>query len=220
MKLRTVFFLFAIFISSALSWGQSWNLTQTMTATLDGNGLLTISTANPGGEAMPDYNPYDAPWYPVCSSIFSVVIGDNVTSIGSYAFLNCSNLTSATISNTVTVIGINAFYLCSKLSSFIIPNSVTTIKGGAFIGCRSLTSILIPKSVTNIEVYAFMDCSGLKDVTVEWNTAASIPSLPYTEDLYATMTAFGNLPLSATCPCRHKSALSGSRCLERFRDNR
>jgi hypothetical protein len=56
------------------------------------DGVLTIS----GTGAMPDYSYNNAPWEPYQSSITSVVVGDSVTSIGSYAFSHCENLTSVT----------------------------------------------------------------------------------------------------------------------------
>jgi len=46
-----------------------------------------------------------------------VIIGNNVTEIGSDLFFGCSSLTSVTIPDSVTSIGENAFYGCSKLKS-------------------------------------------------------------------------------------------------------
>lgn len=48
--------------------------------------------------------------------IKSVVISNNVTSIGSYAFYNCNNLTSIFIGNNVTSIGSSAFRECTNLT--------------------------------------------------------------------------------------------------------
>ena len=45
--------------------------------------------------------------------IEEVIITNNVTSIGDYAFINCDNLTSVTIGNSVTSIGYDAFYKCT-----------------------------------------------------------------------------------------------------------
>ena len=70
------------------------------------------------------------------------IIGDDVTSIGNYAFRYCKKLISVTISNSVTSIGSNAFSRCIGLTSITIPNSVTSIGENAFNDCTGLTSII------------------------------------------------------------------------------
>jgi len=96
-----------------------------------------------------------------CSGLTSITIPNSVTSIGDYAFWNCSGLKSATIPNSVTSIGQQAFYYCSGLTSITIGNSVTSIGGSAFYGCSGLTSVIIPNSVTSIGDYAFNNCTSL-----------------------------------------------------------
>jgi len=143
-----------------------WQLTPTMAATLDSNGVLTISTTQEEGEAMPPDYVYDGsgnkvPWNTVRDNIKSVVIEDKVTTIGNLAFYNCTGLTSATIPESVTTIGYNAFYNCSGLTSATIPESVTTIGNFAFYNCTGLTSLTIPENVTTIGYSAFSNCTGL-----------------------------------------------------------
>ncbi len=101
-----------------------------------------------------------------CISLTSVTIGDGVTSIGVYAFGDCSSLTSITIPESVTSIEYRAFMNCSSLASITIPDSVTSIGEEAFAGCSSLTSITIPESVTSIGIYAFYGCSSLTSITI------------------------------------------------------
>ena len=113
-----------------------------------------------------------------CSSLTSITIPNGVTSIGDYAFRDCSSLTSITIPNSVTSIGNYAFWDCSSLTSITIPNSVTSIGYGAFEDCSSLTSITIPNSVTSIGDYAFSDCSSLTSVTIP-NSVTSIGSYAF-----------------------------------------
>tara|TARA_B100000212_G_scaffold340565_1_gene321474 strand:+ start:25198 stop:25755 length:558 start_codon:yes stop_codon:yes gene_type:complete len=55
------------------------------------------------------------------TTVTSVTIPDNVTSIGDDAFYNCSSLTSVTIGNSVTSIGNYAFYNCTNLTSVTLP---------------------------------------------------------------------------------------------------
>ena len=129
--------------------------------------VLTIS----GSGAMAGYG--DKPWLDYLSVIKTVVIGDNVTSIGGAAFRNCSRLTSVTIPNSVTSIGDDAFAYCSRLTSVTIPNSVTSIGGAAFYNCSSLSSVTIGNSVTSIGDRAFGGCSSLSSVTIG-NSVTSI----------------------------------------------
>ena len=134
----------------------TWNLSD--------DGILTISGTN-----MPNHGPVDtgnhAPWYSQRSKIKTVLIEENMTNIGEWAFCNCFALTSVTIPNSVTSIGAAAFYNCSGLTSITIPNSVTSIGSSAFYACSGLKSITIPNSVTSI-VGAFKKCSGLTSVTI------------------------------------------------------
>jgi len=104
------------------------------------------------------------------SQVTQYIIGNDVTSIGRFAFSGCSGLTSVTIGNSVTSIGDYAFDGCTGLTSVTIPNSVTSIGDYAFRGCSSLTSVRIGNSVTSIGFYAFRDCTGLTSVTVNSNS--------------------------------------------------
>jgi hypothetical protein len=106
------------------------------------------------------------------STITSVTIGTNVTSIGDYAFYFCTSLTSVTIPNSVTSIGNDTFYFCASLTSVTIPNSVTSIGNDTFYNCDSLTSVTIPNSVTSIGYGAFGG-SALTSVTIP-NSVTSI----------------------------------------------
>ena len=108
-----------------------------------------------------------------CDSLASVTIGNNVTSIGDYAFEECSSLTSVTIPNSVTSIGLSAFQKCSSLQSVNIPNSVTSIGLSAFQKCSSLQSVNISNSVTSIGENVFSGCWALPSVTIP-NSVTSI----------------------------------------------
>lgn len=96
--------------------------------------------------------------------ITSVTMGENVKSIGNYAFYDCSGLTSVKIPNSVTKIGKYAFYNCTNLTSIIIGDSVSDIDCYAFSNCSSLANIVIPKSVNNIGNYVFSGCSSLESI--------------------------------------------------------
>ncbi len=97
----------------------------------------------------------------------SVILPNNLISIGYAAFMECRDLTSIIIPNSVTSIGNYAFNRCIGLTSITIPNSVTTIGYFTFSECTSLKSITIPNSVTSIGECAFQKSSGLMSIKVE-----------------------------------------------------
>ncbi|MDE7413058.1 MAG: leucine-rich repeat protein, partial [Muribaculaceae bacterium] len=94
-----------------------------------------------------------------CSSLASISVPARVTSIGSSAFSGCSSLASIAISESVTSIGSSAFYGCSSLTTFNLPKNLTTIGESTFYGCSSLTTINFPKNLTTIGESAFSGCS-------------------------------------------------------------
>ena len=130
-------------------------------------------------------------------SVRSIVIGNEVTSIGKDAFTGTAwynNQTNGLVyagnfaykykgtmpsqTNLSILYGTKgitdeAFKDCDELKSVTIPNSVTYIGNNAFYGCSSLTSVTIPNSVTSIGKTAFEYCSGLTSVTIP-NSVISI----------------------------------------------
>ena len=94
----------------------SWKICPDWTLVISGEG------------DMPDYDEVkgsmprttNAPWSEFSQNIITVVIGEGVTSIGSYAFANCTNLVTVIISSTVTYIGDYAFEFCESLTDIFI----------------------------------------------------------------------------------------------------
>jgi len=109
-----------------------------LTWILESDSTLTIS----GSGAMMDYSYSNyPPWSSYKNSVKIIVIDDNVTTIGDYAFNACINLESIDISNNVTTIGDYAFLNCFNLTSITIPNGVTNVGNNIFIRCDKLISI-------------------------------------------------------------------------------
>ena len=99
--------------NTVLKKGYTYWIEGNLTWKLYEDGTLNIS----GTGAMKDYDSDDSPATQKKDSVKKVVIEDDVTSIGDYAFWNCSNLTSITIPDSVTSIGNSAFYGCSSLKT-------------------------------------------------------------------------------------------------------
>jgi hypothetical protein len=108
-----------------------------------------------------------------CYSLTSVTIPDSVTSIGNDAFSYCTGLTSVTIPDSVTSIGESAFFECYELENIELPNGITSISNYTFEHCYSLTDVIIPNNVTSIGLAAFYDCSGITSVSIG-NSVTSI----------------------------------------------
>jgi hypothetical protein len=83
-----------------------------------------------------------------------VLIGNNVTNIGDYAFAYCPYLTEVAIGTNVTSIGDYAFAYCSYLTEAVIPNSVTSIGDYAYYG-GAMSCVAFGTNVTSIGDYAF-----------------------------------------------------------------
>ena len=125
------------------------------------------------------------------SILQSIVLPENLTSIGDGAFDGCSSLTSITIPNSVTEIGVSAFGGCYALTSIEIPNSVTKIGMNAFTNCGA-TSIEIPNSVTEIGEYAFCN-SALTSIKIP-NSVTEIGNQAFSDCHLTDITCYAGVP--------------------------
>lgn len=118
--------------------------------------------------------------------ITSIVLPDNIKSVGESAFQNCRELEKIILSNNLTFIGTQAFYCCKKLKTIdlpqslenislcafresglekiVIPEQVETLKEEIFYQCTDLKYVFLPKGIRFIEVKAFSQCISLKEI--------------------------------------------------------
>ena len=129
-----------------------------------------------------------------CDSLISIIIPNTLISIGESAFEYCSSLTSITIPSSVISIGSRAFEHCSSLTSITIPSSVISISSHTFSNCSSLTSITIPEGVTSINAYTFSNCSSLTSITIP----ESVTSIGYFAFSKCTSLTSITIPESVT----------------------
>ena len=120
-----------------------------------------------------------------CQSISSIDIPSGVTSIGQYAFAYCYQLSNITIPNTVTTLDIGAFQYSSSFYQVSLPSNLTTISDNCFRG-TALTSISIPVSVKNIGNLVFNECKNLTSINVNAlnNTYSSINGVLFDKNVY------------------------------------
>ena len=143
---------------------------------LDSEGILTICRpeipSETGTGKMNGFLLSSAPWYKYRSAITAIDIGNGVTSVGYYAFINCENVTSVSIPASVTSIGYSAFENCSSLSSVVIPGNLETVEMFCFSGCSSLKNVVLPGSVTSIKDRAFYGCAQLTEIIIPERTTS------------------------------------------------
>ena len=113
---------------------------------------------------MADYTGSNhCPWFAHRGKIEKIVISDEITHIGDYAFRNCA-IKEITIPDSVVSIGAYAFRTCESLKKVYIGDNVRSIGERAFSWCTSLYQITIPVQTKSIGANAFYDNTALYEV--------------------------------------------------------
>lgn len=177
-------------------------------------GTLTIS----GSGAMEDYEyGNDYPWMDYRDSIQTIVIGDQITQIGRYAFpwTACSTIQ---FGKSVRSIGAKAFSGCRNLNGDLtLPDSVQIVGDSAFAGCTGLTGTLtLGSSLQTIGAGAFHYCPFSGDLVIPDNVTSIGDSAFYISD-YLRPETQGTLTLGknlrtigafAFCESRYTGSLT------------
>ena len=87
----------------------------------------------------------------------------SVTTIGDYAFQDCT-FASIVLPENLQSLGQYSFIRCRQLESIRIPEKVTTIGGSAFLGCYALSQIDLPAGLTDMGRSIFAYCTSLQEV--------------------------------------------------------
>ena len=143
--LRFLTLLVLLTAAATGAWAEFGNCGSNLKWTLE-SGKMTISGR---GEMTSWLNADKVPWKNYRSRITSLVIGDGVTSIGTYAFEDCYNIASVSIGKDVETIGMYAFNKCVSLGEVTIPASVESIRSNAFGNCTALRKVTVLRPVTD-----------------------------------------------------------------------
>ena len=104
------------------------------------------------GDEIPTYAFYHPQTGAYKSKLATVLLPDNLRSVGAGAFYRCTGLRSMTFPPEVRSIGNSAFYYCSALSSVVLPASIGFIGSSAFSSCQSLSKIYTsPMAPVNLD---------------------------------------------------------------------
>ena len=109
------------------------------------------------------------------TSLQSVNLPFNLTSVGDAAFYGCSSLNSLDIPQGVNYLGNFVFAECYSLKELTLPEGLTSIPENSFQNCSSLEWISLPSSITSIGAYAFDGCKTLS--ATPWQEKNSIRSI-------------------------------------------
>ena len=90
-----------------------------------------------------------------------LVLGNDVRSIGRYAFSHCSGLKIVKLNDDLVEIGSGAFHSCSNIESVVIntnDSKLEKIDSEAFYNCSNLQNITIPNSILDVGTNVFYGC--------------------------------------------------------------
>lgn len=126
---------------------------------------LNLENATIVEDKLPDdaFSTYvDAPNSPQ-SQLTKIILPDNLSEIGDYAFENLAQLKSLKLPAALRKIGAYAFAGCTSLQSISLPEGLTELGMGCFKNCTSLKDVELPSSLLRINPYAF-EGAGIEEI--------------------------------------------------------
>lgn len=103
--------------------------------------------------------------YAGMDSLIEVVLPDSITEIGVGAFQGCKNLKTIRFSKGLKKICLHAFSNCTSLERIELPEGLEIIDTGAFIGCVSLKEVNLPESLSVLGSGSFA-YTALEEITI------------------------------------------------------
>ena len=96
-----------------------------------------------------------------CIKISLPIFPPTLKTIGSAAFSHCSNMSGTANLENVTSIGHSAFYNCSNLTTVKFSDDLSALNDYLFYGCNELTGLDLPSKLTSIGEFTFYGCSNI-----------------------------------------------------------
>jgi len=122
------------------------------------------------------------------TGLINVTLGSSVTTIENAAFRSCASLKNITLPSSLISIGNGSFAHCTSLNNILLPSSLTTILYGAFENCTSFTSITLPSSLTYIDNGIFINCTNLTNIVVKKYIGSLMYTFPSINSLNMSVT--------------------------------
>ena len=173
--------------------GKTYRVTE-FAKTLFSNSKLFTSVTLPSGITTIPENAFYR-----CENLKSITLGENVTTIGAYAFAN-SGLTSITIPDGVTELGHRGLQSCASLKSITVGNGVAVIPDCWAEFCNNLQEVTLGKRVKEIRWRAFPGFN-LQHV---YSYAKSAPS--WDDSFYDGINSEAVLHVYENCVSRYQKA--------------
>ena len=107
-------------------------------------------------------------------NLVTAEIGEGVSTLGTYSFIQCTGLQEVSLPTTLRSIGSDVFPGCTALEELELPNGLTSIGTSAFSSCTSLRELVIPGSVSSIGTSMLQGCTALESITL----SSSLEILP------------------------------------------
>ena len=101
-----------------------------------------------------------------CSGIDSLILGNNIFTVGQCSFSNCTELSNIQFSPSLQFIGKKAFYNCDNLLSVDIDSAQVTFGDSAFADCDRLVTANLGINADTIGVGTFAGCFRLTTVNM------------------------------------------------------
>ncbi len=159
--------------NGTLSGGVTWVYT---------NGVLVLTAAQ-ANSAIPGYTAAaQTPWAlaGLSNSIHTVIIGQNITSVGSYAFANMTSLSNVTLGTDVSVISASAFAGTTGLRTINFPAGVVYVDANAFTGSGLISAVQQNSGMIiadpNVELKAALNGTGGSGSTSNQTVGGAIPN--------------------------------------------
>ena len=208
---------FTVTVKEAETWPQTGSISAGIWS-LSEDGILSIekgesdgnlNNATTGVQFSADNRPE---WEPYKDRIVSVNIGEGITSLSQYAFLNHTALKTATFSDGFTTFGIYLFSGCTELETLSVPNTISsfplTVFGSSregapetiyFSGTEEEWTSFITKNhpvIRNLlkTVEVFFTGSVVPDTVLGEGTCTDTISWKLTSDGVLTISGEGALP--------------------------